>query len=71
MKAIKLTRVNDIDLGTAPTGYLTKNGDIFTYDNKEVIIGLQEKATFYDEAGVAFEEETIAEILEYFEEYSE
>ncbi len=70
-KAIKITRVNDTELGISPTGYLLENGCLYDYDGMEILSTRDGQARFYDEDGILFEETTINGLLEYWEQYSE
>ena len=73
IKATKIVRENGeiVELGESPTGVILLNGDVFTYDNTEIVIPLNEEIKIFDEEGIEFDENSIQELLAYFEEYAE
>ncbi|ADV46437.1 hypothetical protein [Nitratifractor salsuginis] len=85
MEAIKISRikalegdlifqdkaVKEVDLGDNPSGLITKNGDVLTYDNMEVLVGMDQRVSLYDVEGIEFEEHTIHDLLEYWNTYAE
>ena len=68
MKILRLSRVEatngDFDLGSSPAGYMTENGDFYTYDGIEVIVRDDEIFTAYDEEGEPFKALNIKELIE-------
>jgi len=69
----RITRQNGktIDLGVSPSGTIDKIGKVESYDGIEYPIPNNEKINIFDTEGIKFEEESISELIEYFDEYAE
>jgi len=76
MKKISVSRITRqngeiIDLGVSPSGTIDKIGKVESYDGIEYSIPNNEKINIFDTEGIKFEEESISELIEYFDEYAE
>ena len=67
MKALKLSKIEIdgemVDLGEDPTGFMTRKGDVYTYDNIYVMVRDEDKIKAFDEEGIPFEATSIRELI--------
>ncbi len=69
MLRLPLTKIwiegrGEIDLGQSPAGYMNEHGHLYTYDGYIVNVKNDDKIKAYDEDGVAFDAESIEELIE-------